>query len=917
MPSVALRRALCASALFCLTSPVVVSQAAAQPPATAQRQDPGGHSIPVPSVRAARRVGAITLDGVLNDSAWAAATAVTEFTQVDPDEGKPGSERTEFRILFDEDALYVGARLYDSQGAAGVRTRLVRRDEDFNSDNIGVVIDGFHDHLGRAFFDLNPSGSKADFLGIGVSCCDSGWDPVWQAATRIDSEGWSAEMRIPLNQLRFGSAPVQTWGLQLRRFIHRRNELQQWAFWRKNESGGPSRFGHLEGLELGKASRHLELLPYVAAKTSDVAAEPGDPFNSGSVHSTRMGLDVKYLLSSNLILDATINPDFGQVEVDPAVVNLTAFETSFPERRPFFVASSGVFGFGGFNCFFCSNVSSLGAFYSRRIGRSPTGADLAHSSGKFAHVPGATAILGAAKITGRTANGWTIGVLDAVTNRERATVELADGSRRSQVVEPLANFFVGRLKKDMQGGNLILGGILSAVNRSLDDEFVPRLTKHAEVLGGDWVYTWKNRTYSWRGLAAISNLDGDPRVVLARQHSSARYFQRPDRDRRSTGGFFTDAYDSTATAMRGFGYYSRLAKDAGNWMWEAAVNARTPGFETNDVAFQTRADYLWYNANLVRLWLKPGRWYRDFGILVGGQRQTNYDGDLTDAQAQIFFRSTTPQFWNWSTFYLRRPAVMDDRLLRGGPLVERPGTGFYSAEVSSDFRKTVAVNANVGLASNTLGGWGTDLGFFVRYRPSSRMTLSLGPSWNTSGGLFQYVTAVRDSTATAFYGSRYIMAGLDQKQLSLETRVNLTFSPTMTFEMFAQPLIASGKYYDFKEFDAPRRGAYSVFGTDRGTITETRDSTGAVTTYIIDPDGSGPARSISLGNPDFNFRSLRGSALFRWEYRPGSVLYVAWTHSRANSIPLGDFNFQRDFQGIFDSRSDNILLVKASWWLPK
>lgn len=916
MLSFVARRCARAAWFLCLTA--APSLLIAQSPQVANgRTADNAHSIPVPSARAAARVGPIVLDGVLNDSAWSAATPVTEFTQIDPDEGKPGTERTEFRILFDDDALYIGARLYDSKGAAGVTTRLVRRDEDFSSDNIGIVIDGFHDHLGRAFFDLNPSGSKADFLGIGTSCCDAGWDPIWQAATRIDSDGWSAEMRIPLNQLRFGNAAVQTWGLQLRRFIHRRNELQQWAFWRKNESGGPNRFGHLEGLELGKSSRHLELLPYVAAKTSDVAAEPGDPFNSGSVHSARVGLDLKYLLSSNLTLDATINPDFGQVEVDPAVVNLTAFETSFPERRPFFVASSGVFGFGGFNCFFCSNVSSLGAFYSRRVGRSPTGADLAHSSGRFADVPEATAILGAAKITGRTANGWTIGLLDAVTNREQATVELADGSRRSQVVEPLANFFVGRLKKDLLGGNLVLGGILSAVNRNLDDEFVPRLTKHAEVLGGDWQYTWKERTYSWRGLAALSNLDGDPRVVFARQRSSARYFQRPDRTARSSGGFLTDAHDSTETAMRGVGFYSRVAKDAGNWMWEAAVNARTPGFETNDVAFQTRADYFWYNANVFRFWSKPGRWYRDFSIIVGGQRQTNYDGDLTDAQAQIFFSSTTPQFWNWSTFYLWRPAVMDDRLLRGGPVVERPGTDFYSANVGSDFRKPVGVNVDFGLSSNTLGGWGTDLGLFVRYRPSSRVSLSLGPSWNASGGLFQYVTAVQDSTATAFYGSRYIMAGLNQKQLSLETRVNLTFSPTMTFEMFAQPLIASGEYHDFKEFDAPRRGSYGVFGKDRGTVTETRDSTGAVTTYTIDPDGTGPARSISLGNPDFNFRSLRGSALFRWEYRPGSVLYVAWTHSRSNSIPLGDFSFQRDFQGIFDSRSDNILLVKASWWLPK
>ncbi|MGQ0639672.1 MAG: DUF5916 domain-containing protein [Gemmatimonadaceae bacterium] len=914
MSSAFVRGAVCTGAMICLTTPWSVP---AQSPQSANGRRVSGHTVPVPSARAARRVGNVVIDGVVNDAAWAAATPITEFTQTDPDEGRPGTERTEFRILFDEDALYVAARLFDSQGAAGVRTRLVRRDEDFGSDNIGVVIDGFHDHLGRAFFDLNPSGSKSDFLGIGTSCCDSGWDPIWEAATRIDSTGWSAEMRIPLNQLRYGSAPVQTWGLQLRRFIHRRNELQQWAFWSKTETGGPNRFGHLEGLELGKASRHLELLPYVAAKTQNIAAQRDDPFNSGSVNSARIGLDIKYSLSSNLTLDATINPDFGQVEVDPAVVNLTAFETSFPERRPFFVASSGVFSFGSFNCYFCSNVSSLGAFYSRRIGRAPTGADLAYSSGRFADVPEATTILGAAKITGRTANGWTIGLLNAITSREEATVQAADGARSQQVVEPFSNYFVGRVKKDLSGGNLVLGGILSAVQRNLDDVFVPRLTRHAEVLGGDWQYTWKNRQYSWRGQAALSHLDGDPRVVLQRQLSSARYFQRPDRDRRSADGFFTDALDSTATEMRGLGYYTRVAKESGSWLWELALNARTPGFETNDVAFQTRADYSWHNANIFRYWSKPGRWYRDFNIIAGAQRQTNYDGDLTDAQGHFFVASTTPQFWNWSTFYIRRSAAMDDRLLRGGPVVERPGSDFLSLGVSTDSRKRVILDMNAGFATNRAGGWGTDLGTFIRLRPSSRVSMSFGPSWNANGALFQYVTAVRDSTATSFYGSRYVMSGLKQKSLALDTRVNLTFSPTMTFELYAQPLIASGDYREFKEFDAPRKQSFSIFGRDKGTITEQRDPNGLVTSYTIDPDGPGPARSFVLQNPDFNFRSLRGSALFRWEYRPGSVLYVAWTHSRNSSSPLGNFEFSRDWQGMFESVPDNILLVKASWWLPK
>ena len=877
-----------------------------------------GHTVPVPSARAARRNSAIALDGRLDDAAWQAATPVTEFTQSDPDEGQPASERTEMRFLFDEGALYVGAKMYDKMGRAGVRTSLVRRDASFNSDFMEIVIDGFHDHLGRAFFQVNPSGSKFDMLGIGTSCCDEGWDPIWEAATRIDDDGWSAEIRIPLSQLKFSGAASQTWGLQLRRWIHRRNELDNWAFWRKTESGGPNRFGHLEGLEFGGHSgRQLELLPYVAAKTQNLNVPNGDPFNGGNVQSARAGLDVRYNLSSNFTLDATFNPDFGQVEADPAVVNLTAFETSFPEKRPFFIASSGVFGFGGFKCYFCSNVSSLSAFYTRRIGRSPQGADLAQGAGAYADVPEATTILGAAKITGRTGNGLTIGVLNAVTNREEARVRPETGSDVDQVVEPLTNYFVGRIKKDLMRGNLVIGGIATSVLRDMDDVFAPRLTRHAELVGTDVRYTFKERTYSLTGNFAITNIEGDPAVISARQQSSARYFQRPDR-KPGSDGFFTNQLDPDATSMRGGGAYLRLAKDAGNWLWEAATNVRTPGFEANDLAFLTRTDYIWYNANVFRFWSKPSTWYRDLSIIAGGQEQKNFDGDITDRQLHFFVGMQARNFWNFNTFYIYRPDLLDDRLLRGGPVVEKPGVDVIGMNMNSDGRGRISFNGFGEYAKNRLGGYGKNIGASITYRPVPNATLTLGPGWNDSRSILQYVRRFADQTNTAFYGSRYVLASIDQKQLSLETRLNWTFSPTTSFELFAQPLLASGNYFDFKEYDAPRSLDLSVYGRDRGTITEVAGSTpDAASTIQIDPDGSGPAATMQFGNPDFNFRSLRGNAVFRWEFRPGSVMYVAWAHSREASLAQGDFRFNRDFTGMFENVPDNVFLVKASFWIPR
>jgi hypothetical protein len=733
-----------------------------------------GHTVPVPSARAARRNTQVVLDGALNDAAWQAATPVTDFLQTDPSEGQPATQRTEMRFLYDEGALYIGAKMYDTQGHAGVRTSLVRRDAGFNSDYIEVVIDGFHDHLGRAFFQVNPSGSKFDMLGIGTSCCDEGWDPIWEAATRIDNEGWSAEIRIPLSQLKFPASSSQTWGLQLRRWIHRNNELDQWSFWRKNEPGGPQRFGHLEGLEFnGRSGRALELLPYVAAKNQNLAVPNGDPFNSGNVKSVQAGLDLKYNLSSNFTLDATFNPDFGQVEADPAVVNLTAFETSFPEKRPFFIASSGVFGYGSFNCYFCSNVSSLSAFYSRRIGRSPQGADIAYGAGVYADIPEATTILGAAKVTGRTANGLTIGILNAVTGREEARVQDSVGNNLSRVVEPLTNYFVGRVKKDLMRGNLVLGGIATSTLRDMEPEFVPRLTRHAELVGTDVRYTFKERNYSLSANFAITNIEGDPAVISARQRNSARYFQRPDRKPHDNGGFLTDELDPTATVMRGAGAYARLGKDAGNWMWETSLNMRTPGFENNDLAFLTRADYLWYNANVFRYWSKPTKWYRDLSIIVGGQQQQNFDGDINDQQFHAFVGTTAPNFWNFNLYYVGRPDLMDERLLRGGPVVQRPATWAIGSNMGTDARGRVNFNAYGEYARNSIGGWGKSIGAGVTYRPKPNATVSLNPNWNNSRSMLQYVRRSVDATNEAFYGSRYVLASIDQKQLGLETRPEL------------------------------------------------------------------------------------------------------------------------------------------------
>ena len=903
-----------------LASPSTALAQASADSATKRMQ----HAVPVPSAVAIPRSGAVTIDGRLDDDAWKGATPVTELTQIDPDEGKPATQRTEVRFLYDAEALYVGARMFEAAGPKVIVSRLVRRDADAESDWFQVVIDGYHDHLGRAFFQVTPAGVKFDALGVGTSNPDASWDAIWEVATRVDSLGWTAELRIPYSQLRFSRAEAQTWGLQIRRFMQRSHEQDQWSFWKKTEIGGPSRFGHLEGVRIGSVPKHLELLPYAVTRSRYIRpASPGDPFNDGSVQDMRFGGDVRALLTSNLTLDATINPDFGQVEVDPATVNLSAFETFFEEKRPFFVAGSGIFNFGNANCYFCSNFNSVESFYSRRIGRAPQGAGLAQGAGAYADVPENSTILGAAKITGRTSGGITVGLLNAVTRRETASIIGEDGSRSTQEVEPLTNYFVGRATKDFSGGDFVIGGIATSVVRKNDDALLKdRLTSHAEAVGADMVLQWDKKNYQLYATAELSNVAGDSAAMLRVQRSSARYYQRPDRQFRSGGlfggSFFDGAYRPGATSLRGLASYLRMAKDGGNFNWEAQLNSRTPGFEVNDISFLSRADYVQQIYNLAYNWTVPTGWYRNIAVILGGQQSQNFDGDLNNRDVHFWMGGQSPQFWQWSTWTLHNFQAYDERALRGGPVAVTPAADIYSLNVNTDSRRAVVFGSNPQYIRNAEGGFQTRLDVSARWKPVSNVSATFNPSYNFSRGLQQYVTSTSDATNTAFYGNRYVLSSLVQKTLSLDTRLAVTFTPTSTLELYVQPFIATGAYSDFKEFKAPRSLAKSVYGRDRGTISSTRDASGNVTSYTVDPDAAGPAAAFSFDNPSFNRRSFVGNAVYRWEYRPGSTLYVVWTQSRDDELRnVGTFEFDRDRSALFATHPDNIFLVKVNYWLGK
>ncbi|MEX2572436.1 MAG: DUF5916 domain-containing protein [Gemmatimonadota bacterium] len=871
-----------------------------------------------PAAEAGRRDGPVQIDGRLDEDAWQGAVPITHFRQYEPDEGAPASLPTEVRVLYDDQALYIAARMTQPDG---VVAPLARRDQlvdasgnngSFNSlttDKLVVSFDPYHNHLDNVLFEVNPAGVRGDQYNG-----DSSWDPIWEAAASVDAEGWSAEMRIPLSQLRFSPDETQTWGMQIWRYIDARNERDMWSFWSQTTQGGPAFFGELRGLAMAKQPRQLEVLPYLVTGSTLRDQSSTDPYLESREFRLGVGGDLKYLLTSNLTLDATFNPDFGQVEVDPATLNLSAFETFYEEKRPFFVAGASAFRFGRNRCMFCTQGGGVSAFYSRRIGRSPQLLGGLDDISSYADSPENTSILAAAKVTGRTQDGYTVGVLNAVTGEESARyLPEEGGAEQTQVVEPFTNYFVARVNKDFGDGSSTFGGIVTSTLRQTNDPMVrDRLRGHAEAVGFDWYHSWSRRDYSWMGTTLFSNVGGTSEAIARTMQSSARYFQRPDR--RVTGdGLFDTRYDASSTSLQGYGMYTRVGKDGGGRLrWEAMSAVQSPGLEVNDLAFQNRADYLWFNANVGGNWTTPTSWYRNVFNSIGGSTRYNFDGDRLGATFQAFYGMQFLNYWNLRTFVIHETDAYDDRLTRGGPVVRSSGATIGNFGLSTDARSPVVLDLQV---EGALGNHGDRRSLTLRpgmaIKPSPNVFVQLSPSYSFSENVAQYVTRASDPTATAFYGERYVFAFLESRTLSLETRLNATFTPNLTLQLYAQPFIATGDYSRFREFAAPRSIEKLDYGSDIGAISYDESAE----EYDVDPDAAGPAQSFTFDNPDFTRRSVRGTAVLRWEYRPGSTLFFVWTQDRSGSDGVAAFDTGAARSLFLDDRATNVFQIKATYWI--
>jgi hypothetical protein len=870
-------------------------------PLAAASQQPSSHAT-VPVVHAVRSTTPIVVDGRLDEEVWLQAPAAKEFTQREPDEGKPASEATELRVAYDNAALYIGVRLND-RDAAHIARQLARRDQDAEADSFMILLDPHHDHLTGASFAVTAAGVQHDATLFNDTSRDSSWDAVWQSAVVIDASGWSLEMRIPYSQLRFPSADRLTFGINAIRYIQRKKEEVWLVRVPKTESGIASRMGHLEGLDGVSPQRTVEFLPYAVSRAEFLErSSPDDPFNDGARVFAGVGVDLKYRLSSNLSLDGTINPDFGQVEVDPAVVNLTAFETFFEEKRPFFIEGANIFSnFGqtGANDFWGFNRADPILFYSRRIGRSPQGS----ANGDFVDMPPSSTILGAAKLTGKTRSGWNLGFLEAVTGREYAKT-VSDGVSGKSEVEPLSNYVVVRTQREVtkRAG---LGALATAVNRGLSSpQLSDQLPGQAYVGGVDGhVFLDQKRDWVIHGRIAGSHLHGSTSAIARLQQASQRYFDRPDAAHL--------AFDPAATTLRGWTGNVNLNRQSGVHGVNVSLWAVSPGFDSTDAGFTFLSDRAGMHA--VYRWRNPkvaGMFRSRFAALAKFYTW-NYGREL---QTDGTFLILNAQFKNyWTVFgnalYFR--GAQDDRATRGGPSMANPSAHGGFVGVESDSRKRLRLSMNAGYDGNQAGGWSANSSINLRFIPAASLEISSGPGFSRTHGLAQYVDTIVDPVAAATFGSRYLFATIDQKEFSLQTRVNYVLSPKMSLQMYIQPLVSVGDYVGFKEFARPRTFDFTRYGIDRGTLTH--DAAGK--RYTVDP-GDGGA-TFGFDDPDFNFKSLRLNAIFRWEWKPGSTMYVVWTEQRQDLTHPGEFAFRRDFGTTFGAAADDVLMFKLAYWFQR
>ena len=832
------------------------------------------------------------IDGVLDDTAWEQGEWTGDFIQFEPYNGRKPSQQTAFKVLFDENNLYVAIRAYDNAPDSIVK-RLTRRDQ-IEGDHVAIGFDSYHDKRTAFVFGVNAAGVKYDLIiSNDGQNEDSSWDPNWWVRTGIDDKGWVAEMRIPLSQLRFEQKGEGLWGVQVLRETHRYGETSFWSHIPSDAPGLVHRFGTLGGFNGIEPRSVFDVTPYVVSSADRYPTVESNPFLDGSDHNYKLGMDAKIGLTSNLTMDVTINPDFGQVEADPSQVNLTAYETFFEEKRPFFIEGRNISSFNlGIGD---GDNGNDNLFYSRRIGRRPQGR-ISVENGAHVNTPGFTDILGAAKMTGRTESGLSVAIIDAVTSEEQAEIALS-GERSFKTVEPLTNFFVGRLQKEFNNGHSMIGGMFTSVNRRNNDNLADQMHGAAYSGGMDYSRYFSDRTWLLSVNGAMSHVTGNESAILRTQRSPARYFQRPDASHVEV--------DSARTSLTGTGGKVQLVKTGGgHWNFFSAVTWKSPEFELNDIGYMRETDQITQViAVSYREW-EPKSFYRSYNIGMNQYSIWNFAGEslMKGWNANGFIRYRN--YWSTNFGINYNYDMVSTNLLRGGPAFRMPNQVNSWFGARTDNRKNLVASINGNL---TKGGEGSReshrIGLGLTYRPLDNLNMSLNPSYYKNTQSLQYVSRTSHGELP-----RYVFGQIKQEVVSFSFRLNFTFLPDLTLQYWGQPFVAAGYYSDFKYITDPMaenfEDRYALMGPDQITLTDG--------IYRVDENLDGNT-DYQFRKPDFRVQEFLSNLVLRWEYNPGSTIHLVWSQNRSGFAQNGNLQYGRSMDDLFSIEAHNTFLIKMTY----
>ncbi len=844
---------------------------------------------------------AITIDGIPSEEAWNAVDYGSDFIQYQPNEGKPPSQQTKFKILYDDRFLYVAYWCYDKSPDSIVK-RLGRRD-DFPGDFVEINIDSYHDKRTAFSFTTSVSGVRGDeFVSNNGNNWDASWNPIWFAKTHITKEGWTAEIKIPFSQLRYGNEPEKVWGFQVTRRLFRKEERSNFQLIPQSSGVWVSGFAELHGIKNIPMHRQVEIAPYVIAQAEKYKKEPGNPFATGADSKLTAGVDGKVAVTNDLILDFTINPDFGQVEADPSQVRIDGFQNFFPEQRPFFIESRNIFDYQLTGSEAGGDYDADLLFYSRRIGSSPHGF-VNTGAGEHAETPLNTSILGAAKFSGKTKKGLSIGVLESITQREMATID-KNGARSKQLVEPLTSYFVGRLQKDYNGGNTVIGGIFTAVNR--ENGLSNMLHRDAFSGGFDFLHYWKNRNWFIRGNFVYSYVKGTKEAILNTQTAFEHLFQRP--------GATEVKVDSNRTSLLGTGGTVRFGKIAGKpgkmgqvFKFETGVTLRSPQLELNDIGFLLTTNEINHFTWAGLQFQKPFSIFRNARVNYNHWVRWDYSGryifSLFNTNAHAIFKNN----WQTGAGFTWNPFEISNNALRGAATMRKPtGEGFFYY-ITTDSRKKIMANININNfygTGNTVRGDNYSLD--LRFQPSNALNIVLSAGYNSYWRRQdQFVANLQYNNIT-----RTIVSEVNQKTLRFVARLNYNITPDLTVQYYGQPFITRPEYKNFAYVSDPMAKQYN----DRFHPYAASQISFSNGQYLVDENKDG-ITDYTFSKPDFNFVQFRSNLVARWEYKPGSELYLVWSQSNTADAfnELDTPITQSLFNNAFAEQARNIFLVKWTY----